>query len=191
MSLQIAVLVGSLRRNSHNANFAQALGRLAAPNMRFNVVDIGSLPHYNDDLWEAPPPAVTQLKRDIETSDGVLFVTPEYNRAMPGVLKNAIDWGSRPWGKNSWAGKVAGVVGTSPGAIGSAVAQSQLRSILPGLEVVVLGSPEVYLHALPGLLDSDMNVTDDATKAFLTSYLEKFARFIADHRTDARASVAA
>jgi chromate reductase len=95
------------------------------------------------------------------------------------------------WGKNSWAGKVAGVVGTSPGAIGSAVAQSQLRSILPGLEVVVLGSPEVYLHALPGLLDSDMNVTDDATKAFLTSYLEKFARFIADHRTDARASVAA
>ena len=191
MSLQIAVLVGSLRRNSHNANFAQALGRLAAPHMRFNVVDIGSLPHYNDDLWDAPPPAVTQLKRDIETSDGVLFVTPEYNRAMPGVLKNAIDWGSRPWGKNSWAGKVAGVVGTSPGAIGSAVAQSQLRSILPGLEVVVLGSPEVYLHALPGLLDSDMNVTDDATKAFLTSYLEKFARFIADHRTDARTSVAA
>src|SRR4051812_33764640 len=110
----VAVLVGSLRRASINRKFAESLGKLAADRLEFHIVEIGDLPLYNDDLWENPPQSVLRLKREVEAADAVLFVTPEYNRYFSPAIKNAIDWGTRPWGKNSWAGKPSAVVGATP-----------------------------------------------------------------------------
>lgn len=174
----IGVLVGSLRQDSSNLKLAKALQRLAAGRFAFAYADIGALPHYNDDLWADPPQGVIALKALIEASDGVLFVTPEYNRAIPGVLKNAIDWGSRPWGKSSWVGKPASIVGSSLGVIGTAAAQSQLRSVLPVLQMALMGQPEVYLQYRDGLFDEDLAVTDDETRTFLESYLARFDQWI-------------
>ena len=113
---KVAVIVGSLRRESINRRFAQALARLAEGTLEFELVELGDVPMYNEDLWQNPPPAVTRLKQAIEAADAVLFVTPEYNRSIPALVKNTIDWGSRPRGQSSWAGKPAGIVGTSGGA---------------------------------------------------------------------------
>lgn len=189
--LKIAILVGSLRKNSHNLNIALALEKLAGSRVAFNFVQIDDLPHYNDDLWSTPPAAVLRLKAEIEAADAVLFVTPEYNRSIPGVLKTAIDWASRPWGRNSWSGKVASVIGTSPGKIGSAVAQSHLRSMLPNLGVVVMGEPEFYLHAEPGLLDDQQNIVDAGTLAFFRSYLDALVTFVDRHKAPRQDAVAA
>src|SRR5580765_851909 len=131
----VAVIVGSLRRESINLRFAKAIAKLAEPTLAFELVELADVPLYNEDLWAAPPEGVTRMKREIETADAVLFVTPEYNRGIPAVVKNVIDWGSRPYGKSSWPNKPAAIVGTSPGAIGTAVAQSQLRGILVGCGV--------------------------------------------------------
>ncbi|MGO4452400.1 NADPH-dependent FMN reductase [Phyllobacterium sp. TAF24] len=176
--LKIAVLVGSLRETSINMVLAKALEKLAGSRLKFYYADLNSLPYYNDDLWPEAPECVTTFKLAIESSDAVLFVTPELNRSIPGLLKNAIDWGSRPWGQNSWAGKAASIVGTSPGAIGTAVAQSHLHSIMPILGLSVLGQPEVYLQFRPGLFDDDFNVTDDQTRSFLESYLTQFENWV-------------
>lgn len=175
---KVAVLVGSIRQASVNWTFARAIENLAGPGWTFTYADIASLPHYNDDLWASPPESVAALKRVVEDSDGVLFVTPEYNRSIPGILKNAIDWGSRPWGKNSWAGKPASVIGTTPGTIGTAVAQSHLRSILPVLDMAVMGQPEVYFQFKPGLIGEDLTITDDQTRSFLQLYLARFESWI-------------
>jgi len=174
----ILVLVGSLRENSFNGIFARALEKLSAHCFRFVYADIGSLPHYNEDLWSNPPEAVTAFKQQIEAADGVLFVTPEYFRAPPGILINALAWGGRPYGSNSWAGKPTAVVGTSPGTIGTAASQSHLRSILPGLEVFLMGQPEVYFHTKPGLIDAQDEVTDDQTRAFLSGWVERFDAYV-------------
>lgn len=179
---KIAVFVGSLRNNSHNHNIAVAMKKLAGARADFRFVKIDDLPHYNDDLWADPPVAVIRLKAEIEAADGVLFVTPEYNRSIPGVLKTAIDWGSRPWGQSSWSGKPAGIIGTSPGKIGSAVAQSHLRAILPTVGVLVMGEPEFYLHAEPGLLDDAQNITDEGTLRFFQSYLDALIAFVERHK---------
>ncbi len=181
---QIAVLVGSLRRDSINRKLAKALETIGAERFDFRYPDL-DLPLYNEDLWADPPPGVVQLKAAIAAADAVLFVTPEYNRAIPPVVKNAVDWGSRPWGKSAWPGKPAGIVGASPGAIGTAVAQSQLRSTLMILDLLVMPQPEVYLTVREGLFAEDGSVTDQNTTKFLKSYLDKFATWI-DRMVSAR-----
>jgi chromate reductase len=175
---KIAVLVGSLRRDSINRKFAKALAKLGQSKFDFHFVELGDLPIYNEDLWENPPPSVLRLKKDIEAADAVLFVTPEYNRSIPAVVKNAIDWGTRPWGQNSWAGKPGSVIGTSPGNVGTGVAQAHLRSVLTILDVILLGQPEVYFVTKPGLINDEFEVTDDQTREFLQGYLAKFAGWI-------------
>jgi len=174
----VAVIVGSLRRDSINRKFAKALARLAQPKLRFNFVEIGDLPLYNDDLWQTPPASVLRLKRDIESADAVLFVTPEYNRSITPALKNALDWGTRPWGKNSWAGKPAAIVGASPGQIGTAAAQAELRSIAPVLDLILMVQPEVYFTMKPGLIDENEVITEDTTREFLERWADRFAAFI-------------
>ena len=176
---KIAVLVGSLRRDSINLKFARALAKLGAGQFEFRTVELGDLPIYNEDLWENPPAPVLRLKKDIAAADAVLFVTPEYNRSIPAVVKNAIDWGTRPWGQNSWAGKPGSIIGTSPGNVGTAVAQAHLRSVLTILDVSLLGQPEIYFVWKPGLINDEFEVTDDQTREFLQGYLAKFAGWIA------------
>ncbi|WP_245436855.1 NADPH-dependent FMN reductase [Rhizobium chutanense] len=140
---KVAVIVGSLRRDSINKKFAKALAHLAKDRLHFDIVDLSDVPLYNDDLWETVPESIWELKRRISEADGVLFVSPEYNRSFTPVLKNAIDWGTCPHGKNVFSNKPGAVVGTSPGAIGSAVGQSQLRTVLASIHVVTMGQPEV------------------------------------------------
>jgi chromate reductase len=177
----VAVLVGSLTKKSINRNFAKALEKLAAATLKFSYLDIGSLPHYNNDLWDNPPQAVLAFKAQVLAADAVLIVMPEINRSFPGVIKNALDWGSRPWGQSSWLGKPASLIGTTPGAIGTAVGQGHLRTILPLFDLIVMGQPEVYFQSKPGLIDEHFEITDDQTRAFLTGYLDKFTTFIEHH----------
>lgn len=186
----VAVLVGSLRRESINRKFAEALAKLAADRLRFHFVELGDVPMYNEDLWENPPEAVLRLKREIEAADAVLFVVPEYNRSFPAVLKNAIDWGTRPYGKNSFAAKPGGIVGASPGAIGSAVGQNHLKHVLNVVDVVLMGQPEVYLSYKADHFGADGTITDARTRDFLDGYLSRFAQWIArtsEPRTSAQA----
>jgi len=188
---KVAVFVGSLRADSINLKFAKALEKLADGKLSFFYPDLGALPLYNDDLWSNPPASVLKLKEDIERADAVLFVTPEYNRTIPSVLSNALFWGSRPWGKNSWSDKPGSVVGTSPGGIGTAVAQSHLRSVVTNLDVILMGQPEVYFQTKPGLIDADSNVTDPQTKAFLEGYVNRFAGWVQRHAQGGVTGVAA
>ena len=175
---RVAVVVGSLRRESINLRFAKALSRLAEGRMAFDLVDLSDVPLYNEDLWQQPPAGVLRLRRELDAADAVLFVTPEYNRSIPAVTKNVVDWGSRPRGQNSWAGKPAAIVGTSPGALGTAVAQAQLRSILVSCGVSLLGQPEVYFQTKLGLISDDFSIGDDKTRAFLDGFIAKFANHI-------------
>ncbi|MET0527027.1 MAG: NAD(P)H-dependent oxidoreductase, partial [Microvirga sp.] len=126
----VAVLVGSHRRESINRKFAESLAKLAAGRLEFRFVEIGDLPLYNEDLWENPPATVLRFKREVEGADAVLFVTPEYNRYFSPSIKNAVDWGTRPWGRNSWQGKPAAIVGATPGASGTAAGQNTLKGLL-------------------------------------------------------------
>lgn len=184
---KVAVVVGSLRKASNNKKLARALAKLVQGKMEFLMVEIGDLPLFNQDLEGDVPASVTKFKKDIDSCDAVLFVTPEYNRSIPGVLKNAIDWGSRPYGKSSWAGKPAAICGTSPGALGTAVAQAHLRSITSGfLDMPTLGQPEVYLVYKDDLFDEHDNITNESTKAFLQSFTDKFSVWIETHAVSAK-----
>lgn len=175
----IAVIVGSLRRESINRKLANALAKLGGQQFRFDVLDLGDIPLFNEDLLDPEPPEpVQRFKTAVKAADAVLFVTPEYNRSFTPVIKNAIDWGSRPLGANSWAGKPASIIGISPGAIGTAVAQSQLRSVALGLGMVVMGYPEIYLTWTPGMIDPEHNIPDDNKRQFLGKYLARFDRWI-------------
>jgi chromate reductase len=175
---KVAVFVGSLRRESINRKFAKTLEKLGQSSFTFHYVELGDLPMYNDDLWADPPASVLRLKADIAAADAVLFVTPEYNRSIPPVLKNAIDWATRPYGKNSWAGKPASIVGTSPGVIGTAVAQEHLRYLATIIGLILMGQPEVYFSFKPGLVDENFEVTDETTRKFLETYLSRFEAWI-------------
>jgi chromate reductase len=177
---RIAVVVGSLRRESLNRQLATALARLAPPDFAFAQVEIGDLPLYNqdDDANQAAP--VKRLKAEIQSASAVLFVTPEYNRSIPGVLKNALDNASRPYGQSAWAGKPAGVLGISVGVIGTALAQQHLRNILAYLDVAVLGQPEAFIHAHAGLFDADGNI-GAASKAFLHGCMDKYVAWVKSH----------
>ena len=181
MTYRIAVVVGSLRRDSFNRQLAQALAKMAPQGMEFVQVRIDDQPLYNqdDDANQAEP--VRRLKSEIAAAQGVLFVTPEYNRSIPGVLKNAIDNASRPYGQSAWAGKPAAVIGISVGAIGTALAQQHLRNILAYLDMPTLGQPEMFLQNKPGLFAADGGIGPDDTKQFLQKFLERFAEFVRQH----------
>lgn len=174
----LAVIVGSNRRESINRKLAQALVRLGAGQFDANFVRIDDLPMYNQDLEASLPADVVRFKDQLASADGVLIVTPEHDRSIPAVLKNAVDWGARPWGKNSWTGKPAFITGTSPGAMGSALAQQHLRSVMTGLGMILLGG-EAYVTFKPNLLDGDGNVGDESTRKFLQDFVDRFAALVA------------
>ena len=175
---KVAVIVGSNRRESINRRLAQALTKLGADKFAFSIVQIDDLPIYNQDLEAELPKSVARFKSEIAAADGLLFVTPEHNRSIPTVLKNAIDWGARPYGQNSWNGKPAAITGTSPGAIGAAIAQQHLRQVLGNLGVLVMGG-EAYVSFKPGLIDADGAITDESTRKFLASFVDQFATLVA------------
>jgi chromate reductase, NAD(P)H dehydrogenase (quinone) len=174
---RIAVIVGSNRRDSINRKLAQALVRLGAGKFDAAFARIDDLPMYNQDNESALPPEVVRFKNEIAQADGVLIVTPEHDRSIPAVLKNAIDWGARPWGKSSWPGKLAFITGTSPGAIGSALAQQHLRSVMTGLGMILLGG-EAYVTFKADLIDEHGNIGDDGTKKFLADFVDRFADLV-------------
>jgi chromate reductase len=171
---KLGLIVGSNRRQSINRQLAQALGRLGGDQFAPTLIRIDDLPMYNQDLEAALPESVQRFKAEVEAADALLFVTPEHSRSIPAVLKNAVDWGSRPWGKSSWTGKLAAVTGTSPGAIGTAVAQQHLRTILGDLGVVVMGG-EAYISFKPGLVDETNAITDDDVRKFLKAFIDQLA----------------
>ncbi|TBR12203.1 MAG: NADPH-dependent oxidoreductase [Rugosibacter sp.] len=177
---QIAVIVGSLRRDSFNRKLADAIVKLAPPEFSFRQIRIGDLPLYNQDDDKNPTDSVRQLKADITASQGLLFVTPEYNRSVPGILKNALDHASRPYGQNAWAGKPAGVLGISVGAIGTALAQQHLRNILAYLDVPTLGQPEVFIQAKEELFDEAGNI-GSGSKEFLQHWMNQYAAWVQRH----------
>ena len=177
---KIAVVVGSLRRDSFNRKLATALARLAPPEFSFHHVEIGDLPLYNQDDDANQAPSVLRLKAEIAGAQGLLFVTPEYNRSVPGVLKNAIDNASRPYGKSAWGGKPAGVLGMSVGAMGTAMAQQHLRNILAYLDVPLLGQPEVFLQAKEGFFDAEGNI-GEAARGFLQTWMDRFVAHVKRH----------
>ena len=174
---QIAVLVGSLRQNSLNRKLASAVVKLAPAEFSFRQVQISDLPLYNQDDDANPDESVKRLKNEIKNAQGLLFVTPEYNRSVPGVLKNAIDHASRPYGQSAWAGKPAGVLGASPGAMGTALAQQHLRNILAHLDMPTLGQPEAFIHAKEGLFDEAGNIGAD-NKKFMQNWMDKYVAWV-------------
>jgi chromate reductase len=175
---QVGYLIGSLAKESINRRLSAALIALAPPQLRFAEIPIGDLPLYSYDYDENYPPEGHKLKEAIEAVDAILFVTPEYNRSIPGALKNAIDWASRPYGQNSFARKPCAVIGASPGAIGTAVCQQHLRSVLGFCNAPQMNSPEAYISMPPGLVTADGKVTDASTEQFLREFMSEFADFI-------------
>ena len=178
--IQIAVIVGSLRRDSFNRKLASAIAKLAPKDFSFKQIEIGDLPLYNQDDDANPATSVKRLKADIVASHGVLFVTAEYNRSIPGVLKNAIDHASRPYGQSVWAGKPAGILGASVGVIGTAMAQQHLRNILAYLDMPTLGLPEAFVHAKAGLFD-DAGDIGEGSKKFRQGWMDSYVSWVNKH----------
>jgi chromate reductase, NAD(P)H dehydrogenase (quinone) len=178
MPRQIGYVVGSLRKDSHNRKLATALIKLAPPDFNFKELRIGDLPLYNQDDDRAQAPEVQRLKSELRAVDAVMFVTAEYNRSVPGVLKNALDHASRPYGQSAWTGKPAGIIGMSVGAIGTAVAQLHLRTILAYLDMPTLGQPEAYLQHKEGFFDDAGNIANADTKKFLHSWMDKYVTWV-------------
>lgn len=179
--LTVKVIIGSLRNDSFNKKLILALDKLNHPKLQFKILDLHQIPLYNQDIELSPPQSVIDLKNEVAHADGILIATPEYNRSIPGVLKNIIDWGSRPYGTNSWANKPVAIIGTSPGVIGTAVAQSHLRSILVGIDMFVMGQPEVYLMYKEDLIDEHYNITNESTKNYLQKFLDTFSNWVEFH----------
>lgn len=171
-------MVGSLAKGSINRKLSRALVRLAPPELEMREITIGELPLYSYDYDASYPPAGKALKDAIASVDAVLFVTPEYNRSIPGALKNAIDWASRPWGTNSFARKPSAIIGTSPGKIGTAVGQQHLRSIMAFCNSPLMNAIEAYIEFTPNLVTDDGEVTSEATQEFLSNYMKEFHAFI-------------
>jgi len=176
--LKIAVFVGSLRKDSFNRRLARAVEKLAPAELTFNHARIDDLPLYSQDFDGAYPAVATRLKQEVEAANGLLFVTPEYNRSIPGVLKNAIDIASRPWGTNSFAGKPAAVIGASIGTGGTALAQQHLRNVLAYLDVPVLGQPEVFIHFKDELIAEDGTINNDGTTKFLQGFMDNYVAWV-------------
>lgn len=178
----IAVVVGSLRSESWNRALAHAVISLAPADFSFEFIEIGNLPLYNQDYDADFPEVARRFKQSIEAVDGLLFVTPEYNRSIPGVLKNALDWGSRPWGTNSWARKPGAMLGTSPGATGTALAQQHLRNVLAYLDVATLAQPEMFIRHDPARIDDQGRIVDEDTRKFLQHFVDRFAEWVRDYK---------
>jgi chromate reductase len=175
---KIGYFVGSLATGSINRTLSQALIKLAPEDLEFTEIPIKDLPLYSYDYDADFPPEGRALKDAIAASDGILFVSPEYNRSIPGALKNAIDWGSRPWGTNSFARKPTGIIGASPGSIGTAVMQSSMRAVLSFLDAPQLNAPEAYVKFNPDAFGSDGEVKDEPTASFLRHYMEEYGAFV-------------
>jgi chromate reductase, NAD(P)H dehydrogenase (quinone) len=171
---KVGYFVGSLSSTSINRILAQALMRLAPDDLEFTEIPIGNLALYSPDFDSDYPPEAQALKQAIAGSDAVLFVTPEYNRSIPGALKNAIDWASRPWGRNSFDHMPAAVIGASPGQIGTAVAQQSLRAVLSFCNARQMTAPEAYVHFRPEVFTETGEVTDESTAAFLADFMKEF-----------------
>jgi chromate reductase len=178
---KIAVVVGSLRRGSFNRQLAKAVAKLGPVDFSFQELQIGDLPLYNQDDEATPADPVKRLKSEIAAAHAVLFVTPEYNRSIPGVLKNAIDQASRPYGQSAWAGKPAGILSASVGASGAAMAQQHLRNILAYLDMPVLAQPEVFIHVKNGLFDESGNIVNPDTQTFLQGWMDRYADWVKQH----------
>lgn len=176
---KVAVIVGSIRKDSINKALAKALAKLAEGKLVFDTVRIDDLPLFNQDNEASPTPEVTRIKTQIAAADAVLFVTPEHNRSIPAAMKNAIDWATRPHGTSALKGKVGAIIGTSRGGIATAIAQSHLRTILSGHLTAMLGAPEAYVQFKDGLIDEDSKITDEKTKKFLQGFVDNFSRLVA------------
>jgi len=176
----IAVVVGSLRKDSFNRKLAHAIARLAPEDFEFKHSRIDDLPLYNQDDDANQPAPTKRLKAEILAADGVLFVTPEYNRSIPGVLKNAVDHASRPYGQSAWNGKPAGIVGITPGTMGTSMAQQHLRNVLANQDMPTLAQPEAFLVAKPDFFDPEGNVTGEY-RAFLQKWVDKYVEFVRHH----------
>ncbi|WP_108258593.1 NADPH-dependent FMN reductase [Mangrovicoccus ximenensis] len=173
----VAVLVGSLRRDSINRKFAEALEKLAEGKLKFDYVDL-DMPLYNEDLWENPPAAVTEMKRIVDAADGVLVLTPEYNRFMSPAVKNAIDWGSRPYGKGSWSGKPAAGIGATPGALGALAGIMSLITLMGAVGMTVMTQPGVYMSLRDSSFDAEGGIADEGARKFLQGFVDAFADWV-------------
>ena len=174
---KIAVLVGSLRKDSFNRKLANALVKLAPPDFVLQQLEIADLPLYNQDDDANQAPSVKRLKQEIEASNGLIFLTPEYNRSIPGVLKNAIDHASRPWGKSSWSGKPAGILGVSVGTMGTALAQQHLRNILAVLNVPTMAQPEAFIQMSDALFDAS-DAIGEGNRKFLQGWMDRYVVWV-------------
>ncbi|MGY4506799.1 NADPH-dependent FMN reductase [Bradyrhizobium sp. USDA 3650] len=181
MAYNIVTIAGSLRKDSFSLKIAHALAKLAPASLKLEVITPAGISFFNQDLEGAPPADWLSFREKIQKSDGVIFVTPEYNRAIPGVLKNAIDVASRPYGKSSFNGKPVGIVSNSPGPLGGVSAAKTLQNILPGISGPILQQPEAYLNGVGDAFDADGNLTKESLKPVLQAYIDAFAVHVAKH----------
>ena len=176
---KVGVIVGSIRKDSINRKLAGALAKLAEGKLELEILQIDDLPIFNQDDEASPTPAVTRFKDAVRAADGLLFVTPEHNRSIPAAMKNAIDWATRPPGQSAFKGKVGAITGASKGRISTAVAQQHLLTILHGHLIAILGSPEAYVQFADDLIDETGAIANEATRKFLTTFIDNFARLVA------------
>ncbi|MBR0879860.1 MULTISPECIES: NADPH-dependent FMN reductase [Bradyrhizobium] len=181
MAYNIVVIAGSLRKDSFSLKIANAIAKLAPASLKLEVVTLAGISFFNQDLEGAPPADWLAFREKLQKSDGVIFVTPEYNRAIPGVLKNAIDVASRPYGKSSFNGKPVGIISNSPGPLGGVSAAKTLQNILPGIAGPILQQPEIYLNAVGDAFDAEGNLTKESLKPVLQAYIDAFAAHVAKH----------
>ncbi|MCP3400139.1 NADPH-dependent FMN reductase [Bradyrhizobium sp. CCGB20] len=181
MAYNIVVIAGSLRKDSFSLKIANALAKLAPASLKLEVVTLAGISFFNQDLEGAPPADWLAFREKLQKSDGVIFVTPEYNRAIPGVLKNAIDVASRPYGKSSFNGKPVGIVSNSPGPLGGVSAAKTLQNILPGIAGPIMQQPEIYLNAVGDAFDAEGTLTKESLKPVLQAYIDAFAAHVAKH----------
>jgi len=179
MQSKVGVIVGSLRKTAFTRLMARALPELTPPSLKLTEIEIGHLPLYNQDLeTESPPPAWTTFRSEVKGCDAILFLTPEYNRSMPGALKNSLDVGSRPWGQSAWSGKPAAIVSMSPGALGAMAANHHLRQVLMAVNLATMPYPEAYLSTVGTLFDDSGRLQSEETRQFLTTFLQAFELWI-------------
>jgi chromate reductase len=181
MAYNIVTIAGSLRKDSFSLKIANALAKLAPASLKLEVITLAGISFFNQDLEGAPPADWLAFREKLQKSDGVIFVTPEYNRAIPGVLKNAIDVASRPYGKSSFNGMPVGIVSNSPGPLGGVSAAKTLQNILPGITGPIMQQPEIYLNAVGDAFDAEGNLVKESLKPVLQAYIDAFAAHVAKH----------
>lgn len=182
MKNKIGIMVGSLRKESFNRKIAKAMVELAPASLALEFIEIGDLPYYNEDIEANAPAAWVEFRKKVQAVDGVMFFTPEYNRSIPAVLKNAIDVGSRPYGQSVWNGKPGAIVSVSPGAIGGFGANHHLRQCLMAVNVPCMQHPEAYIGGVVKLLDENGQLANEDTRKFLAQFLEKFAVWVENNK---------